>query len=66
MLTTFVGFRQLYLFLMTTFVSNELIPVGMGYPAGWVACATCTLIYFLRFDFDHVDVFAKRHEKTAE
>lgn len=51
MLSTFVGFRQLYLFVMSNFISNELIPIGMSYPAGWISCAICLLIYYFRFDF---------------
>lgn len=52
MLSTFVGFRQLYLFIMSNFISNDPLPVGLGYPAGWVACATVTLIYYLNFKFE--------------
>lgn len=51
MLTSFVGFRQLYLWAMTSFISNDLLPVGMGYPAGWFICATCMLVYY-RFFFN--------------
>ena len=51
MLCCFVGFRQLYLFVMSTFISNELLPIGLGYPAGWIACALTMLIYY-RFFFD--------------
>lgn len=51
MLCCFVGFRQLYLFVMTNFIVNELLPVGLSYPAGWIACATTILIYY-RFFFD--------------
>lgn len=46
MLGAFVGFRQLYLWLMTTHISNDLLPVALGYPAGWAMCAVCMLIYF--------------------
>lgn len=49
MLCSFVGFRQIYLYVMSNFISNELIPVALGYPAGWFMCALCTLIYFFRF-----------------
>ena len=46
MLTSFVGFRQLYLFIMSNYISNDLLPVAMGYPAGWaVCCLTITLYY---------------------
>lgn len=46
MLSTFVGFRQVYLFVMSNFISNGPIPIGMSYPAGWLACAILTLIYY--------------------
>lgn len=52
MLSTFVGFRQLYLFIMSNFISNDPLPVGMGYPAGWFACAIVTLIYYSHFKFE--------------
>jgi putative MATE family efflux protein len=46
MLTSFVGVRQLYLYLMSSFISNELIPIAMGYPVGWICCAVATVSYF--------------------
>ena len=51
MLTCFVGFRQLYLFLMSNYISNDLIPVAMGYPAGWTLCCLIMVIYYLRYRF---------------
>ena len=59
MLSTFIGVRQIYLYVMSTFISNELVPVGFGYPVGWMACALTTIIYYLRFDFSKVDVMKK-------
>ena len=50
MLSTFVGFRQIALFVISNYISNDLIPVGLSYPLGWIACATTLLIYFGRFD----------------
>ncbi len=53
MLTTFVGFRQLYLFVMSNFISNELLHIGLGYPAGWISCAiTIFVIFRFFFSFD--------------
>ena len=52
MLSTFVGFRQLSLFVTSNFISNELLPIGMSYPLGWLACATTLLIYFSRFNME--------------
>jgi len=45
MLTSFVAFRQLYLFVMSM-VWNEVIPIAMSYPAGWLLCSTLTTIYY--------------------
>ena len=44
-LASFVGFRQLYLFVMSL-VWNEILPIGMAYPAGWLVCTIITLIYY--------------------
>ena len=47
MLSTFVAFRQLYLFVMSR-ICNEIIPIAMSYPAGWLLCSTLTVIYYHR------------------
>ncbi len=52
MLTSFVLVRQIYLYVTVHFISNDLLPVGMGYPFGWFVCATATLIYY-RFFFSY-------------
>ena len=46
MLGSFVLFRQIYLFIITNFVSNTIVPVALGYPAGWVVCSAVTYLYF--------------------
>ena len=45
MLLSFVAFRQVYLFVVSR-ICNEIIPIAMGYPAGWLLCSTITLIYY--------------------
>ena len=45
MLTSFVMFRQVYLFVMAR-VCNEIIPIAMSYPAGWLLCSILTLTYY--------------------
>lgn len=45
MLSSFVLFRQVYLFCMSR-ICNEIIPIAMSYPAGWLLCSTLTTIYF--------------------
>ena len=51
MLCSFIGVRQLYLYVITNYVSNDLLPIGMGYPLGWLCCSIAILFYYLRFDF---------------
>lgn len=50
MLLSFVGFRQLYLFIMKNFISNTILPIAMSYPAGWFVCSTVMFIYFRKAD----------------
>ena len=45
MLASFVGFRQIYLFAMSH-ICNEIIPIAMSYPAGWLLCSSLTLLYY--------------------
>ena len=47
MLTSFVAFRQVYLFIMAR-VCNEILPIAMGYPAGWLLSAVLTAVYYHR------------------
>lgn len=43
-----VGFRQVYLYVMANYICNEVIPIAMSFPAGWVLSSAIVLIYFLR------------------
>ena len=45
MLLCFVALRQAYLFLVTRFVANTPVLVGLGYPVGWVSCCIIEIIY---------------------
>lgn len=45
MISTFVVFRQIYLFAMSR-VCNEVIPIAMSYPAGWLLCSAITTVYY--------------------
>jgi len=45
MLSSFVLFRQVYLFCMAR-ICNEVIPIAMSYPAGWILCSVITIIYY--------------------
>ncbi|MBR7150240.1 MAG: MATE family efflux transporter [Oscillospiraceae bacterium] len=46
MLCSFVFFRQIYLFVMSNFIANKLLPLAMGYPAGWVLCTILITYYY--------------------
>ena len=45
MLSSFVVFRQVYLFIMAR-VCNEILPIAMSYPAGWLVCSVLTATYY--------------------
>ncbi len=45
MVSSFVLFRQAYLFIMSR-VWNEIIPIALSYPAGWLVCSVITAIYY--------------------
>ena len=51
MLGSFVLFRQLYLFCMAH-ICNEIIPIAMAYPAGWILCSVITIIYYQKTSLD--------------
>ena len=57
MLTSFVAFRQVYLFIMAR-VCNEILPIAMGYPAGWLLAATLFLIVYHRKGLESANVLA--------
>ena len=45
MISSFVVFRQVYLYLMSG-ICNEVIPIAMSYPAGWLLCSVITTAYY--------------------
>ncbi len=47
MLVSFVAFRQVYLFCMSQ-ICNEIIPIAMSYPAGWLLCSALSTVYYHR------------------
>ena len=50
MLFSFVLARQIYLFVVSRFISNTIIPIAFGYPFGWILCSTIiTITYFISF-----------------
>jgi len=51
MLVSFVAFRQVYLFAMSR-ICNEILPIAMSYPAGWLLCSILTTVYFHKAQLD--------------
>lgn len=51
MLGTFVGVRQIYLFIMSNFVSNSFLSIAFSYPVGWIVCSVTMLTFFFTCDF---------------
>lgn len=51
MLSSFVVFRQIYLFIMAR-VCNEILPIAMSYPAGWIVCSVLTWVYYHKVHLD--------------
>ena len=47
MLMGFVVLRQIYLFVLTRFISNTPRPVGFSYPVGWMLTMAMEVCYFL-------------------
>ena len=46
-------FRQIYLYVMANYISNEIVPIALSYPAGWFVCSAATLLYYTHCKFDH-------------
>ena len=46
MIGCFVVIRQIYLFVVTRFVANTPLLVGLGYPVGWVTCCVIEVSYY--------------------
>ena len=49
MLSSFVVFRQIYLYFMSG-ICNEIIPIAMSYPAGWLLCSAINTVYYHKVD----------------
>jgi len=46
MLGSYVVFRQAYMFIVSNFISNTLLPLTLGYPAGWLLAALLSWAYY--------------------
>ena len=46
MLTGFVAIRQIYLYVVSHFIANTPLLVGLGYPVGWVSTFVLEVLYW--------------------
>lgn len=46
MISCFVAVRQTYLFVVTRFIANTPLLVGLGYPVGWISCCIAESSYY--------------------
>ncbi len=51
MLISFVAFRQVYLWFVSNYISNELLALAFGYPMGWGLCCILTVVYYLKVGY---------------
>ena len=60
-LCSFVGFRQLYLYLMSQ-ICNEILSISMAYPAGWLVCSAITAIYYHKVQLGKTRLVEESHD----
>ena len=46
MLSSFVAFRQVYLFVVSNYISKDPVAIVLCYPIGWTLAAIATFIYY--------------------
>ncbi len=51
MVGAYVVFRQIYLAIMAS-VCNEILPIAMCYPLGWILCCVIYMFYYYRTPLD--------------
>ncbi len=47
---SYVVARQVYLFVMSNYISNTMIPICLGYPFGWIICTILVTSYYNKAD----------------
>ena len=62
MLFSFVLFRQLYLFTAYR-LGGGIVPIALGYPAGWIMCSAVILVYYYRFARKKAVLRAEREDR---
>ena len=65
MLGSFVLFRPVYLFVMANYICNEIVPIAMAYPAGWLVCSLASAIYYHKTPLDRYRVVEPERKESA-
>ena len=60
MVSSFVFFRQAYLFVMANYISNTIMPIAMSYPAGWLVASIASSVYYRFTDLTKTRVVEKK------
>ncbi len=58
MLSSFVLFRQIYLFIVKR-LGGGIAPIALGYPLGWIVCSTIMIILYLRCEIARAEIAAE-------
>lgn len=53
---SFVVFRQIYLYVVSNFISNTPLAMGMSYPAGWIVCSVLIIAHYRRSGLEGVRI----------
>ena len=54
LVTSFIGARQIYLYLVTGNVSNSVVSVGLAYPLGWICASIAIIVYYALCEYDTI------------
>ena len=52
MLTCFVGLRQIYLYVMSNYISNTPLPIIFSYAFSWIVASVVFAICYFRTKFE--------------
>lgn len=64
-LSGYVGFRQIYLYIMSHYISNTMIPIVLGGPVGWLFTMVLITVYY-RKNVDRVfEAAAAKHRPRS-
>ena len=59
MMSCFIVFRQIYLFVISR-VINTPIAIALGYPLGWLLCTIILSIYYKKVDITAHSVLSQK------